>query len=209
MGHSKENVVATAITILDEFGMSGLSMRRLATTLGVQQSALYWHFESKQLLLAAMAEEILDRGPVPSWSRSWEADVTKKAVALRDTLLAYRDGAELVSTVYAFGLGAEEPHRRLATSIASSGATRSDAQAAATVVLHFVFGFSFSEQQHLQASSAGAIEGRRPPDAGTRKDRTDPFRAGIALIIDGVRARLPQSGRSRQRSAPSRNRAGP
>jgi TetR/AcrR family tetracycline transcriptional repressor len=192
MGHSKENVVATAITILDEYGLSGLSMRRLATTLGVQQSALYWHFESKQLLLAAMAEEILGRGPVPSSSRAWDADVTKKAVALRDTLLAYRDGAELVSTVYAFGLGAEEPHRQLAASIASSGAARSDAQAAATVILHFVFGFTFSEQQHLQASSVGAIEGRPPPGAGIREAGTDPFRAGIALIIDGVRARVAQ-----------------
>jgi TetR/AcrR family tetracycline transcriptional repressor len=197
MGHSKGNVVATAITILDEYGLPGLSMRRLAATLGVQQSALSWHFESKQLLLAAMAEEILTRAPEPSSSRAWDTAVTKRAAALRDALLAYRDGAELVSTVYAFGLGAEEPHRQLAQSIESAGAAPPDAQSAATVILHFVFGFTFSEQQHLQASSAGAIEGGPPPSAGSRrKAEPDPFRAGIALILDGVRARLPQQLRS-------------
>lgn len=195
MGHSKGTVVATALTLLDEYGLPGLTMRRLAATLGVQQSALYWHFESKQLLLAAMAEEILARGPRPPSSRAWDTEVTRKAVALRDALVAYRDGAELVSTVYAFGLGVEDPHRRLATSIESAGAAPAEARAAATVILHFVFGFTFSEQQHLQASRAGAIEGA--PAAATEGGADpDPFRAGVALILDGIRARLPQQQRT-------------
>jgi AcrR family transcriptional regulator len=192
MGHTKQNVIDTAIAILDDQGLPGLTMRRLATALGVQQSALYWHFESKQLLLAAMAEEILRRGPRPIPNRAWDSTVTAQAAALRDSLLAYRDGAELVSTVYSFGLGAEEPHRRLAAAVASTGASAADSDVAATVVLQFVLGFTFSEQQHLQASSAGAIEASRPPDDSTGwPAETDRFRAGIALILDGIRARLP------------------
>jgi TetR/AcrR family tetracycline transcriptional repressor len=193
MGHTKQNVVDTAIRILDEYGLPGLTMRRLASTLGVQQSALYWHFESKQLLLAAMAEEILGRGPEPSAGGEWDTCVTARAEALRDTLLAYRDGAELVSTVYAFGLGAAGPHRRLAADIGSAGAAGAAADVAATVVLQFVLGFTFSEQQHLQAGSAGAIPGVTPPtDAVRGVEGPDPFRAGVALIIDGIGARLPR-----------------
>jgi TetR/AcrR family tetracycline transcriptional repressor len=191
MGHTKQNVVDTAIAILDEHGLPGLTMRRLAATLDVQQSALYWHFQSKQLLLAAMAEDILRRGPQPSSSNVWHVVVARQAEALRDTLLAYRDGAELVSTVYAFGLGAEAPHRQLAAAIASSGAAKSDAEVAATVILQYILGFTFNEQQHLQASSAGAIDGVAPSDASTSgQSETDRFRAGIALILDGIRARL-------------------
>lgn len=193
MGHSKQDVVATAIGILDEYGLPGLSMRRLAATLGVQQSALYWHFESKQLLLAAMAEEILRRGPEWPSSGAWDTVVTQGAVALRDALLAYRDGAEVVSTVHAFGLGATEPHHRLTTCIETAGAATSDARAAATVIMHFVFGFTFSEQQYLQASSAGAIQAVPGPAVPARRGaETDPFRAGIEMVLDGIRARLPQ-----------------
>ncbi|HSE10840.1 MAG TPA: TetR/AcrR family transcriptional regulator C-terminal domain-containing protein, partial [Nocardioidaceae bacterium] len=189
---TKQNVIDTAITILDDQGLPGLTMRRLATALGLQQSALYWHFESKQLLLAAMAEEILSRGPEPTPDGGWDSALTAEASALRDSLLAYRDGAELVSTVYAFGLGANEPHRRLAAAVASTGASAAEAEVAATVILQFVLGFTFSEQQHLQASSAGAIEGTPLPDDSTsRPTAADPFRAGIALILDGIRARLP------------------
>lgn len=193
MGHTKDDVVNTAIAILDDQGLPGLTMRRLATTLGVQQSALYWHFESKQLLLAAMAEEILRRGPEPVPTGDWDSVVTAQAEALRDSLLAYRDGAELVSTVYAFGLGATEPHRRLAAAVASAGAAAADADVAATVLLQFVLGFTFSEQQHLHASSAGAIEGTPPPGhSGSRAAEPDPFRAGVALVLDGIRTRLPE-----------------
>jgi len=193
MGYTKENVVDTAIAILDDQGLPGLTMRRLATMLGVQQSALYWHFESKQLLLAAMAEEVLRRGRQPDQTGSWDRVVAASAEALRDTLLAYRDGAELVSTVYAFGLGADQPHRRFADLIASAGASESEADIAATVLLQFVLGFTISEQQHLHASSAGAIEGISPPQHATKRPvEPHPFRAGVALILDGIRARDPK-----------------
>lgn len=198
MGHTREHVVDTAIEILDEYGLPSLSMRRLAARLGVQQSALYWHFESKQRLLAAMAEEVLRRGRVPApGGDGWEAGLAARAEALRDGLLAYRDGAELVSTVYAFGLGAEEPHRLLASVVTSAGAPAVDAGVAATVVWQFVLGYTFSEQQRVQASSAGAIETAEPPDGpGSPVVDTDGFRAGIALILDGIRARLDQRVRN-------------
>lgn len=199
MAHAKADVVRAALAVLDEHGLPGLSMRRLAARLGVQQSALYWHFESKQLLLAAVAEEILRRGPVWSDDGAWDAKVEAHAEALRDALLNHRDGAELVSTVYAFGLGAREPHRELAGFVASAGVAPRDAQAAATVLLHFVLGFAFSEQQYLQASSAGAIKGPHPHVSVGKAAETDAFRAGVALILDGVSARLPaQPGRGAQ-----------
>lgn len=194
MGYTKESIVNTAVAILDDQGLPGLTMRRLASTLGVQQSALYWHFESKQMLLAAMAEEILRRGREPAGDGDWHLVVTARAEALRNALLAYRDGAELVSTVYAFGLGADQPHQRFADLIASAGVAEADADVAATVLLQFVLGFTFSEQQHLHASSAGAIDAISPPqDPTSRPPEPHPFHAGVALILDGVRARLRES----------------
>ena len=48
--------------MLDRYGLADLTMRRLATELGVQPSALYHHFPNKQALLAAVADEVLRRG---------------------------------------------------------------------------------------------------------------------------------------------------
>lgn len=68
------DVLDGAMAILDEFGLPDLTMRRLATALGVQPGALYWHFPNKQTLLGALADKILEDvdAPVtaPGWTRS-------------------------------------------------------------------------------------------------------------------------------------------
>ncbi|MBB1019452.1 TetR family transcriptional regulator, partial [Dietzia sp. DQ11-71] len=43
MALTKTAVVDTALELLRESGLPGMSMRTLATRLGVQPSALYWH----------------------------------------------------------------------------------------------------------------------------------------------------------------------
>ena len=52
----REAVIRTALELLNDVGMEGLTTRRLAERLGVQQPALYWHFKNKRALLDALAE---------------------------------------------------------------------------------------------------------------------------------------------------------
>jgi AcrR family transcriptional regulator len=43
----RATIVATALRLLDEVGIDGLSTRRLATELGIKSASLYWHFKDK------------------------------------------------------------------------------------------------------------------------------------------------------------------
>lgn len=182
MGNSRDDVVRTAIDVLDRYGLADLTMRRLGAELGVRPSALYHHFPSKQVLLAAVADELLARGRRPRVAEAWDDRVREVAVELREALLAYRDGAELVATVRAFGLGAAEPAEALAAALQDAGAPADLAATAARTLLHFVFGHALDEQTQLQASSAGAIDD--DPRGG------GDFELGLALVVDGVRAHL-------------------
>src|SRR5215208_2930307 len=56
----REEVVGAALGLLDEVGLDGLTTRRLAERLGVRVGALYWHVSSKQELLAAVADRIME-----------------------------------------------------------------------------------------------------------------------------------------------------
>ena len=56
----KRDVVEAATTLLDDYGIADLTMRRLARELNVSPGALYWHFANKQQLLGAVADRILD-----------------------------------------------------------------------------------------------------------------------------------------------------
>lgn len=191
MRYHRRDVVARAIEVLDDYGLADLSMRRLGHELGIQPSALYHHFANKQTLLAAVADEILRRGMRPAPAGEWDERCAAICGSTRDAMLAYRDGAELVSAVMAFGLGGTRPCDELVTALADSTLPDDLRPTAARTLLHFVVGHTLDEQTHLQAGSAGAI-GDAP------RERSD-FGAGLGLILDGIRTRA-----SRASSLPAR-----
>lgn len=51
----RETVARAALQLLDEVGLDGLTMRRLAAYLDIQNPSLYWHFTKKQELLNCIA----------------------------------------------------------------------------------------------------------------------------------------------------------
>jgi AcrR family transcriptional regulator len=181
MAHRRQDVVEHAIAVLDAYGLADLSMRRLGSELGVQPSALYHHFRDKQTLLAAVADEILARGERPVPDGAWDAQVTAICTHLRDAMLAYRDGAELVATVSAFGLGAHAPYDALVGALSAGGLDDRLVRVAARTLLHFVLGHVGDEQAHLQAGSVGAI-----PD---EPRESSDFAVGLAIVVDGIRTR--------------------
>src|SRR5512135_623562 len=55
---SKQAVVQRALALADAEGLDALTIRRLATELGVTPMALYWHFRNKEELLAGLADQV-------------------------------------------------------------------------------------------------------------------------------------------------------
>jgi TetR/AcrR family tetracycline transcriptional repressor len=189
--HSRDDVVLAAIGILDEYGLPDLTMRRLAATLDVQPSALYWHVTNKQTLLALIADRILAGAPRTEHGTDWRRATRQQAGALRDALLAYRDGAEVVSSTLALGLGAEDAAGRLAEAIAGGGFDARTSELAADTLLHFILGHASHEQQRIQADSLGVVTPERsssPDDVSTPTEDVDSFNFGVTLLLSGLDA---------------------
>jgi TetR/AcrR family transcriptional regulator, tetracycline repressor protein len=69
---SKAAVVERALALADELGLEALTIRRLAQELGVTPMALYWHFRSKEELLAGLGDRVwaeidVDVDPAADW----------------------------------------------------------------------------------------------------------------------------------------------
>lgn len=193
--HSREDVLAAAMGILDEQGLPDLTMRRLAATLRVQPSALYWHVPNKQTLLALIADRIVaGRRTADCRTADWRTSARAEALALRDALLAYRDGAEVVSSTLALGLGASEARRRLAAALQGAAADPVAREMTAATLLHFVLGHVWHEQQRMQADSLGVVaaeQAAQPGDAAAAMhDGPGSFDFGIDLLLDGLAARV-------------------
>lgn len=184
MRYHRQDVVARALMVLDDYGLADLTMRRLGAELGVQPGALYHHFASKQALLAAVADEILVRGARPLPHGSWEERARAACHALRDVCLAWRDGAEVVATARAFRLGGQAAYDDL-VGVLEAEIDRDLAGVAARTLIHYVLGQALDEQTHRQATSAGAIDG----DV-LGADRPGDFEVGLDLVLSGLRARV-------------------
>jgi len=182
VGHHRADVLAHAVALLDSHGLAALTMRRLGAELDVQPSAIYHHFDSKQALLAAVADEILARGARPRGATDWPDRLREVCAELREAMLACTDGADVVATVWAFGLGAAGPVDELEKILADADVPGDLAAVASRTLLHYVFGHAFEEQTARQAVAAGAV------DRGL--DSLPDFDLGLDLVIDGLRARV-------------------
>jgi TetR/AcrR family tetracycline transcriptional repressor len=92
-------IIAAAITLLNEEGLDGVSLRILAERLGIKAPSLYWHFADKSALLSAVMESVFNRGldSVPARA-DWKDWMLAFGKAMWKAQLTTRDFSRLVTT---------------------------------------------------------------------------------------------------------------
>jgi TetR/AcrR family tetracycline transcriptional repressor len=194
---NREQVLTAALDLLDEVGLDQLTMRRLATALGVQNGATYWHFRSKQALLEAMADAMLagvaDVAPGP-----WDARVPELATRLRRALLARRDGARVFSGVFFPLPNALAYGDALIGSLLDAGLSPRDAAWTADTITYHVVAHTIEHQLAVSTPDTGRLAAAVDPSTHPHLHAALPhvpsphpdehFHHGLDLILAGVRA---------------------
>jgi TetR/AcrR family tetracycline transcriptional repressor len=176
---NRQLVVAEALDLLDEVGLDGVSTRRLAQRLGVEQPSLYWHFKRKEDLLTAMAEAALAPhrlAALPSPGDDWQEWFVENHRSFRRTLLQHRDGARLHAGTFPSSESLDRLQRKFAF-LVGSGLSERDAQMAMLAASRFTVGSALEEQSERDAAP--------PPDVPAI-DHTQAFEAGLRLLVNGV-----------------------
>ncbi|HRC12109.1 MAG TPA: TetR/AcrR family transcriptional regulator [Dermatophilaceae bacterium] len=88
-GLSTQRVVAEAIRLADRDGVVGLSMRRLAESLGAGAMSLYHYVANKDELLDAMTDAVFAEIDFPSDDTDWRSALRQRAVSVRQVLAAH------------------------------------------------------------------------------------------------------------------------
>ncbi|WP_329084110.1 TetR/AcrR family transcriptional regulator C-terminal domain-containing protein [Streptosporangium sp. NBC_01469] len=183
MRHTRATVMRTALRLLNEVGLDGLTTRRLAQELDVQSPALYRHFGSKQELLdhmaATMVEDAFAHLARPGPDQDWADWLAERGRALRRSLLTHRDGARL-------HVGTRPVGSQIAISnsvvevLGEAGFPPADARRADLVISRYTVGWAVEEQ-------AGA---GRPVTEESRDAADADFEYGLRTILAGLRASL-------------------
>jgi TetR/AcrR family tetracycline transcriptional repressor len=93
---TREAIVDAALSVLDQVGMDGLSMRRVAQELGTGAASLYWHVRNKeelfQLVFDRVTREMVLPEPDPT---QWKEQLKLLGYEMRKALSRHRDVARI------------------------------------------------------------------------------------------------------------------
>jgi len=161
----KADVIDGAWSLVDSEGLDDLTMRRLGASLDVRGSAIYRHFPTKEALLDAMADRLLE-GAVDSLPDiAWPDQLALLADRLRTALLSRRDGARVVAGAFANGANTIAGTELAISVLCRAGLRPAQAGWLAFALFYYVLGHTIEEQAQV----------RMPPgdDWRSRTDRLD------------------------------------
>lgn len=149
----RDTIISAALDLLNEVGMEGLTTRKLAQKLGVEQPTLYWHVKNKRALLDALAVEMLvrhhDHG-LPREGETWQQFLCHNALSFRRALLSHRDGAK----VHLGTRPTQSQYTTIETQLQfmlDNGFSLKAGLYALSAVGHFTLGAVLEQQEHVAA----------------------------------------------------------
>lgn len=204
---NRDLLTQAGLKLLNDVGLEELTLRLLGRTLSIQAATLYWHFKSKEELIDEMATVVLAQGVaqlVPKReSADWSVWGATFGTGLRKTLLAYRDGARMVSGTRLTNTEYMKTVERIASRIVERGFTVRQVTVFLSTIYNYTLSFVMEEQ------AVYPRPGERSPDydIAKRNARLDPkefpvlrrsgpilfdnfdrrFKEGLDLILRGAR----------------------
>ena len=204
-GLSREAVLGAARRIADDEGVDRLTMRRLATELGVVPNAVYTYYPDKEALLDALLDDLLAGVEIGDPDEGeWRDGLVRLMDASRRLLLAH---PRLVPMFLARpGLGPNAARLgELAFRLMRRGGVEGDrAVEAFRVLLTYSLGFAAFQAPRLQVEAGARAEAAEAVFAGLPPDRfpemrslaghlagptTDGhFHTGLRWLLEGISA---------------------
>lgn len=190
---TREAIVTTALALIDEVGIDGLTMRKLARTAGVPPMSLYLHFPSKEKLLDLMSHEVALRlyADVEETS-AWQAGLITLCRRTRAMFFAHPQWVRLFTRL---AVPSAVPLRaRLLRQMVDAGMSERDARhgiiSASFVAMGLALGY-LTFQDHV----ATLLEG---PSMSKQSCSSDELRFAHSTqaLIAGLEARLLSSARA-------------
>lgn len=205
---SRDDIVRTAVKVLDRDGLETFSMRRMAAELGTAAtSALYWRVANKNDLLELAVDAVLGEALAPADSGDWRDQLTVLAQAAYEALWAHPWAPQLLASHAGLGPNYQTLAERILTILDSAGFKGAHLDAAVSAVFHYLVGAAVTDAAWTATvRRSGLTEDQWATAAGdqlgvgaaglaaylSREDLAGPkarFTIGLRAILVGLRPR--------------------
>jgi TetR/AcrR family transcriptional regulator, tetracycline repressor protein len=204
-GLSREAVLGAARRIADEEGVDRLTMRRLATELGVVPNAVYTYYPDKEALLDALLDDLLAGVEIGDPDQGdWREGLVRLMDASRRLLLAHPRLVPLFLARPGLGPNAARLGELSFRLLRRGGLEGDRAVEAFRVLLTYSLGFAAFQAPRLEVDAGARAEAAEAAFAGLPEDEfpelrglasqvagptTDRhFHAGLRWLLEGISA---------------------
>jgi AcrR family transcriptional regulator len=185
---TRDQIVKTAIDLLDSEGLEGLNMRALGKRLGAAATAVYWHVDSKDNLITLAGDQVWTEVALPDPSAvGWRTAATQMATDLHAMLTRHPWLVQAFGSHVVFGPGKARHDDHSLAIYEAAGFTGAQAGQAMASVFTFVLGNA------LGAAAAAALTRKLSRDGGNAQELVRDHVATareIATQFPRLRARL-------------------
>jgi AcrR family transcriptional regulator len=205
---SRDDIVRTAVKVLDRDGLDTFSMRRMAAELGTAAtSALYWRIANKNDLLELAVDEVLGEALVPAADGDWRDQVTALATAAYEALWAHPWVPRLLASHAGLGPNYQALAERILNVLSAAGFRGVHLDAAVSAIFHYLIGAAVTDAawtatvrrsgltEHEWTTAAGDQLGIGAASLAaylSRENLAGPearFTTGLRAILVGLRPR--------------------
>jgi len=216
-GLSRERIVTTALELADTGGAGALTMRRLATELGVGVMTLYGYFRNKREVLDAMMDAMSGQVGAPDPEGDWQAELRKLARSMREVFRAYPGVIRLTGLGPISSRSSIDAAERALRVLERAGFDAHGAARAYGLLVTYTLGFSSlavpralhaeesEESRRLWQATIAALPPRDYASvrAAARDiawwDADEQFEWGLGTLLAGLEAQLGARRRRRRR----------
>lgn len=142
---SRERVLLAAVTVADAEGYGSLTIRSLATHLGVQPMALYYHVANKAAILDGILDLVFAEIEVPSVGGEWRSEMARRAHSARRALRRHPWAIVLLQSGTAPGPATLRHHNAVIGTLRTAGFSISETAHAYALLDSYIYGFALSE----------------------------------------------------------------
>jgi AcrR family transcriptional regulator len=156
---TREDVVDAAAELVADRGYDSLNMRALAERCGVATMTLYRHVRTKEDLMGALADRVLQELelPIPG-TLTWQQEIATVFRSVHDLLLQHPDLVEIAAKQHVAGEAAYRGAEVVLNALRRAGIEGESAASAFATLFAFTMGFV---QQQLHSSDRGASLAQR------------------------------------------------
>lgn len=142
---TRDRVIAGALALADEGGLGSLTIRSLATSLGVKPMTVYGHVANKEAILDELIDAVFTEIELPEVHGDWRQEVRRRARSARATLVRHPWAIGLMESRTTPGPATLRHHDAMLGVLTAAGFSLPMTATAYAMLDSYIYGFALQE----------------------------------------------------------------